>query len=63
MQNLKAKVTHCNFLIFIKIFKFKYLTWFTWFPSAGSHEQTLPMVLPGTGTKLKTYLNPPIVRR
>jgi len=36
-------------------------TWFTWFPSAGSHEQTLPMVLPGT--KLKTYLNSPIVLR
>jgi len=28
-------------------------TWFTWYPSAGSYEQTLQMVLPGT--KLKTY--------
>jgi len=30
-----------------------WFTWITWFPSAGSHEQTLPMVL--RGTKLKTY--------
>jgi len=34
---------------------------FTWYPSAGSYEQTLPMVL--SGTKLKTYLNPSMVLR
>jgi len=49
-------------------------TWFTWYPSAGLHQQTIPMIFSGTklkhifalanhtndfaGVKVKTYLTP-----
>jgi len=43
--------TGCFVIVYFSLVTYLY-TWFNWYPSADSREQTLPMVLPGQSYKL-----------